>query len=151
MGNRGGDSGPIVADWDADGRNDLIVAFGNGSVVWFRNIGTKTESKFDEGSELISQSGFGFDFAKFKPGMWGARVKVCAVDWNNDGRLDLLLGDRSGKLVELSKVKGEKSGDVANPAVRPKQPEATRHGYVWVFLRQTTQTAAGVTTKSLAR
>ena len=83
--------------------------------------------------------------------MWGARVKVCAVDWNNDGRLDLLLGDRSGKLVELSKEKGEKSGEVANPAVRAQQPEATRHGYVWVFLRQTPQAAAGVTTKSLAR
>ena len=34
--------------------------------------------------------------------MWGARVKVCAVDWNSDGRLDLLLGDRSGKLAEMT-------------------------------------------------
>lgn len=35
----------------------------------------------------------------------GARVKICAVDWNNDGRLDLLLGDRSGEMVELSTEK----------------------------------------------
>ncbi len=100
--NRGGDSGPIVADWNADGKGDLIMPFGDGSVVWLRNVGSTTQPEFDDGHELVSKSGFGFDFKKFKPGMWGARVKVCAVDWNQDGRLDLLLGDRSGKLAEMT-------------------------------------------------
>lgn len=102
MEDRGGDSGPIVADWDADGKGDLIVPFGDGSVVWLRNIGSATKPEFDAGQELVAKSGFGFDFASSRPGMWGARVKVCAVDWNHDGRLDLLLGDRSGKLTEMT-------------------------------------------------
>ncbi len=121
LSNRGGDSGPVVADWDADGKNDVIVPFGNGSVVWFRNLGTPTEAKFDGGTELVGPSGFGFDFSKREPGMWGARVKICVVDFNSDGRLDLLLGDRSGQVVEATEEGQKKT--------------TTRHGYVWVFLR----------------
>jgi hypothetical protein len=133
--NRKGDSGPVVADWDSDGKNDLIVGFGDGSVVWFRNIGQSGEPEFDGGSQLVAESGFGFNFSKAKPGMWGARVKVCAVDWNNDGRMDLLLGDRSGKIVDLPKE--ETAEEVEESAKSKKETKTTRHGYVWVFLRST--------------
>jgi hypothetical protein len=129
--NRGGDSGPIVADWDGDAKQDLIVAFGDGSVVWFRNIGTGSAPEFDGGSELVRKSEFGFDFTKAKPGMWGARVKVCAVDWNNDGHMDLLLGDRSGKVVELPALDPDNATD---QSAKPRT-KTTRHGFVWVFLR----------------
>jgi len=37
----GGDAGPIVADWDGDGKPDLLVGCGDGSVQWFRNVGEK--------------------------------------------------------------------------------------------------------------
>jgi hypothetical protein len=133
---RGGDSGPIVADWDADGKNDLIVAFGNGSVVWFRNIGTAASPEFDDGTQLIAESGFGFDFSKFQPGMWGARVKVSAVDFDSDGRLDLLLGDRSGKLVKPPQEIADEAPETAIRSAVRRRPESTRHGYVWVFLRK---------------
>ena len=36
---------------------------------------------------------------KRQPGEWGLRVKPCVVDWDHDGRLDLLLGDRCGSLL----------------------------------------------------
>ena len=55
MQGRGGDSGPIVADWDADGKGDLIVPFGDGSVVWLRNIGSATEPVFDSGKRIDCQ------------------------------------------------------------------------------------------------
>src|SRR5439155_19099055 len=48
-----GDSQPIVADWDGDGLLDLIVACGDGSVVWYRNIGSKTEPKLAKGITLV--------------------------------------------------------------------------------------------------
>ena len=141
--NRGGDSGPIVADWNADEKNDLIVPFGDGSVVWFQNVGSKVEPKFDEGTELVRESGFGFDFSKFEPGMWGARVKVCAIDWNSDGRLDLLVGDRSGKVVNLSEDRGDGADEEELKSTERNQPETTRHGYVWVFLREALEDSAG--------
>jgi hypothetical protein len=34
-----GDAGPVVADWDTDGKPDLIVGTGAGSVLWYRNTG----------------------------------------------------------------------------------------------------------------
>jgi hypothetical protein len=113
---RSGDSGPIVADWDGDGLNDLLVGMGDGSVLWFRNTGTASEPKFDKGHELVAKSPFGFDLPKRKPGELGVRVKIHAVDWNGNGRLDLLLGDRSGgppPTAELTEVQKAEEKRVA--------------------------------------
>jgi hypothetical protein len=38
-----GDSQPVAADWDGDGLLDLIVGWGDGSVVWYRNVGSRRE------------------------------------------------------------------------------------------------------------
>ncbi len=94
-----GNSGPIVADWDGDGLADLLVGMSDGSAHWFRNVGSAEEPEFAAAETLVEKSGFGFRFADRKPGQWGARVKLCATDFNGDGRLDLLLGDRSGEVV----------------------------------------------------
>ncbi|HUG92548.1 MAG TPA: VCBS repeat-containing protein [Planctomycetaceae bacterium] len=95
---RGGDSGPIVADWDGDGLGDLLVGMGDGSVVWFRNTGRSGSPELGPGEELVPKSPFGFDLKSARPdqGEWGARVKIHVTDLNGDGRVDLLLGDRSG-------------------------------------------------------
>jgi hypothetical protein len=88
------DSHPVAADWDSDGHLDLIVGSGNGSVLWYRNIGTNKEPKLAAGKVLIPES----KVANNEPGKpkkegCGQRTKVCVVDWNGDGRLDLLVGD----------------------------------------------------------
>jgi len=89
-----GDAGPCVADWDGDGLLDLIVGCGDGSVIFYRNIGTAKEPKLAEGVVLIPPGKIEYDADKIsKEPTRGVRAKVCVVDYNGDGLLDLLVGD----------------------------------------------------------
>jgi hypothetical protein len=92
-----GDAAPVAADWDGDGRLDLVVGAEDGSVVWYRNAGGATGPKLEAARTLVGQSPVGWNGDDRRgPGEWGLRVKPCVVDWDGDGRLDLLLGDRCG-------------------------------------------------------
>ncbi len=78
---------PRVEYWDADERKDMIVGQADGTVKIFLNIGTDESPAFDSGTFL--QVG--------KPGSKtnidvGARATPCLVDWNSDGRKDLVVG-----------------------------------------------------------
>jgi hypothetical protein len=101
-----GDSQPVAADWDGDGLLDLIVAWGDGSVVWYRNVGSKTEPKLAKGITLVKRApwpNYDDNAPPTEDNKPGVRAKVCVVDWNGDGRLDLLVGDFGG-------IYGEKPG-----------------------------------------
>jgi hypothetical protein len=88
---------PVVADWDGDARHDLVLGAGDGSVYWYRNVGTSKEPKLAAGKCLVPKSPTGLvDDDRRTPGEWGIRAKPCVADWNGDGRPDLLVGDRCG-------------------------------------------------------
>ena len=92
-----GDAAPVVADWDGDGKPDLIVGCGDGSVVWYRNEEEPQSPHLAAPETLIPASALGWkDDAEREPGQWGVRAKVCVTDWNGDGKLDILLGDTGG-------------------------------------------------------
>jgi hypothetical protein len=85
------DAGPTTADWDGDGRWDLIVGGGAGTVKWFRNEGTAKAPKLAAGVELLK--GSGHDAPEGEPKGAASRVKPHVCDWNGDGAPDLLVGD----------------------------------------------------------
>lgn len=110
-------AGPCVADWDGDGKPDLLAGTGGGSVLLFRNTGSAIQPELAAPIELLPESA---SIKKTEPGQaaspHGTRTKVCAVDWNADGKLDLLVGDLSIETSQLS--------------------PACYHGWVWLFLRK---------------
>jgi len=76
-------------DWNSDGRKDLLVGDTWGYVHLFLNEGTDAAPVLgtDTLIEMVQQ-----------------RAAPCAVDWNEDGKKDLLVGEKMGKIRLLVNV-----------------------------------------------
>jgi hypothetical protein len=90
---RGGEAGfpagyamPVVVDWDGDGVWDLVSGGKDGSVWWMRNEGTAKEPSFTAAAVLLDER------TATAAGV-ASRAQVDVVDFDGDGRLDLLVGD----------------------------------------------------------
>ena len=77
---------PVAADWNNYGKKDLVVGEYSGTVYYFENIGTDAAPAFN-GSVLLQAGGAVLDVEYY------ARIDV--VDWDNDGVLDLMSGNRN--------------------------------------------------------
>ncbi len=104
--------GPFVADWDGDGKLDLVVGYGSGKVVWYRNLGTAQKPRLTLAGTLVEAPPQERPKTDAVPKRSGLTAKVCVADWNGDGRPDLLVGDDNA---------------VGSNSYR---------GFVWVYLRQ---------------
>ncbi len=88
-------SDPFFVDWDGDGDQDMLSGSAEGGVFLFDNIGSAKEAKFAASVQLIrpelpkGEYVFGMDH------LTGSQKssRVFAADMNDDGKLDLLVGD----------------------------------------------------------
>src|SRR5262249_4052668 len=76
-----GHAHPVVADWDQDGKPGLIVGTGAGSVVWYRNVGTREKPSLAAARTLVGESPLAKNpNATLAEGQWGLRAKICVTD-----------------------------------------------------------------------
>ena len=136
-----GDAGPFVADWDGDGAKDLLVGSGDGSVWLYPGTGKDGKLALAAGRALVPPAGEMYgDNTPTEPTR-GMRTKVCAADWNGDGRLDLLVGDyttqkpapkeyTAEEKAEHAKARAEmeplqkKYGELVQNFINPKQRQS---------------------------
>jgi hypothetical protein len=84
---------PRVVYWDADDRKDLLIGQADGKIKLFLNVGTDDAPMFDSGAFVqVGEPGLKTDIDV------GGRATPSTVDWNNDGRKDLVSGAYDGKI-----------------------------------------------------
>lgn len=90
---------PVVSDFDGDGRPDLVVGDEDGRVAWLRNTGKVRGGmpQFESPVYFRQQA----DLVKF-----GALSTPCAVDWDGDGREDIIAGNSAGEIALIKNLSG---------------------------------------------
>jgi hypothetical protein len=82
---------PFLYDWWGTGNLDLIMGDGSysaNSIFLFKNLSNRDSPIFNETS-----------FNKIIPGMGREHLSPQVVDWNGDGKPDIITGDRLGHLT----------------------------------------------------
>ena len=93
---------PFVADWNEDGKKDLIVGNGEGNIYYYQNVGTNEKPLFMS-REAIKDGGKILNV--------GSNASPFVVDWNGDGKKDLIVGNGEGNIYYYQNV-----GTNKNPA-----------------------------------
>lgn len=91
-----GKSDPMAVDWDGDGLLDILAGTEAGDVFFFRRLadggfatpvsalsGKARSTSHREVNAALKEEGFDF----------GYRLRIGVSDWNEDGHLDLLIGN----------------------------------------------------------
>ena len=86
----GARSSPVVADFNGDGKKDLLVGAGDGQVYFFENSGTDAAPAFAAAGVAVQAGGSVLNVGYY------ARPEVS--DWDADGALDLICGNGNGQV-----------------------------------------------------
>jgi len=137
---------PVTVDWDGDGKKDLVVTSVYGDTRFWKNIGTDAAPAFGAGVHVATQSG---------SLIWGIETRVRAVDWDRDGRQDLLIGDRYGEvrlyiknhppqLVWSGSATGQVGQVIALNGTGTTDPERDGLTFAWSFVSKPNGSAATI-------
>lgn len=105
---------PRPADWNGDGRKDLLLGLYDGRVKVYLNVATDAAPAFDGGTYLTA----GPAGAKTTLDV-GDRSTLDVADWDNDGRRDLILGAYDGRIRVCLNVGSAAAPDLAAPFAVP--------------------------------
>ena len=83
---------PMCEDWDGDGDLDLICGDFVDGFHYFANGGTRQAPVYEPARDVMASTGgrLAMDLAMITPS---------AVDWDGDGRLDIICGDEDGRVA----------------------------------------------------
>jgi len=116
-----GAAAPAFADWDRDGRMDLVIGSRSGSVVWVRNVGTEEKPAWDFPLTLVTavaeESVLPIPHRnKGRRELWrpcpGWSPCPIAADINGDHLPDLILGDVNRRVVQFRDLTPEERAEV---------------------------------------
>lgn len=93
---------PNMADFDSDGDLDLICAEFLDGFTYFENIGSRQEPKFAKGTYLKHGGA--------KIHMHVQMITPSAIDWDEDGDVDLICGDEDGRVAFIENTGGLADG-----------------------------------------
>lgn len=94
-----------VADWNGNGKLDLVAGNSEGRVLFFENVGSDTYPSFLPGEaieaggrEIRIQAGYRGSLQGVGEARWGYAAPTVA-DWTGNGLPDLIMGDITGSFT----------------------------------------------------
>lgn len=106
---------PFIADWDNDGRKDLLIGGDNGTISLFMNTADETAPVFDGGT-LLQADGVPIAVA--------GRAVPFVIDLDGDKNKDLLVGTGSGEILYYRNLADDHAPQLAAAKELAKVPGA---------------------------
>ena len=116
-------SRPVAADWNGDGKLDLMAGNSAGYIQYFENTGTAQAPAFTDrgyleagGQTIRHLAGPNGSVQGPAEAKWGY-TNISVADWDLDGKLDILVNDICGAIVWY-----RNTGTAREPRLAPAQP-----------------------------